>query len=140
MNKELTAVDGKLILFGATFACSKCHQSGRHVVVQSRRNGFVTQNCEYCGHPEPLKQGEIPALLCRQCGSALEPCWDWGNYAYRCGACRTKRFLLHTVVPHWSDLFDYDGFALESDLARPQNMLTAEQLRAFLASVRSNRQ
>lgn len=139
MKKALTAVTDKLILFGVTFSCWKCRGTGRHVIIRSRSNGFVTQDCEFCGHPEPLKFAQIPPLDCGRCARPFKPCYNFeGNYAYLCEGC-CQIVTLGDLVPHWDELFEYDGYALESDLVKPRNVLTAKQFQALLVSIRSTR-
>jgi hypothetical protein len=67
-------------LFGSIRWCYKCRRKSRHVIVRSRRGGFVTQNCESCGNARSLAQAELPDRNCerravstilRQPGSAI---------------------------------------------------------------------
>ena len=104
----------KKVLFGSRTRCFDCTGSKRHVVVRSRNGGFVTQNCESCGAPHSLSFGDLPACKCH-CGTDYAPCKTlMGNYAYTCPSCNAI-VELHTLVPHWNELFDYHGFGLDTD-------------------------
>jgi hypothetical protein len=39
---------------------------------------------------------------------------DRKNYCYRCKECNDE-FELASLVPHWSEHFDYDGLGLDTD-------------------------
>ena len=54
----------KLVLHSrSTSPC--CHDV--NVLVLSRANGFVTQNCNTCETPQPLNIWELPELKCEKC-------------------------------------------------------------------------
>jgi hypothetical protein len=62
--------------------------------------------------------GELPARQCH-CGADCAPCLTpLGNYAYNCHSCNAT-VELHTLVPHWDELFDRHGFGLETDDIHP---------------------
>ncbi len=124
-----------MILLGST---SWCHNS-RSIIVRSRANGFVTQNCEVCGTPRALPKSQLPPFNCQRCGRSLETFTNINsNYAYACRSCGME-VELAGLVPHWDELFDYHGYPLESDLVSSPRPLTAEEMRAILASVHSSR-
>jgi hypothetical protein len=80
-----------------------------------RITGVVTKNCESCGRPYAVHRQEFPPSDCTGCGSQLEPSTNReGNYTYRCAKCRTQA-LIASLVPHWDDLFAFDGYAIEND-------------------------
>jgi DNA-directed RNA polymerase subunit RPC12/RpoP len=103
--KELTP------LFGIQ---SPCHNSPSRIV-RSRGNGFVSQNCIVCGASRFLSFREMPELRCDTCDSTLLRFRnDRKNYCYRCKECNDE-FELASLVPHWSEHFDYDGLGLDTD-------------------------
>ena len=123
----------KAILLGSL---SRCHGS-RSIIVRSRPGGFVTQNCEVCHRPRALRLDEIPPLNCQLCGNALNSFHiPWGNYAYECRNCR-RTTEVASIVPHWDELFDYHGYAIEKDYIVSLQQLNPEQLRALLQSLHS---
>lgn len=121
-----------LLLFGGA---SWCH-GARSVVVRSRQGGFVTQNCETCGKPRALKRDEVPALTCQRCQIDLDQFTNAKkNYAYSCRQCEMV-VALPDLVPSWSDLFEYQGYGIESDLVVSQQQWTHEQSASFIAKLR----
>ena len=120
-----------LILFGSQSSCHGC----RSIIVRSREGGFVTQNCEECGLPRALHFNELPELVCGECVEILESYITvLGNYGYRCRRCG-KKHLLANLVPHWSERFEYHGYALESDSARPSNPLSEADTAALVRNL-----
>lgn len=57
-----------LELYGSNSLC--CFKPSRIVV--SRAGGFVSQNCTGCGKSRKLPSKELPDLVCKECGAALE--------------------------------------------------------------------
>ena len=105
-------VRAKLFLSGVTASCWRCHRTGPSVIVQSRRNGLVSQNCRSCGAPRFLSSSRLPSLECVPCKKPFEPFKDEGNYAYRCASCR-KQFLQWDIVPNWKEFgFPHIGLSV----------------------------
>jgi hypothetical protein len=108
---QLAAVNQNTPLYGTT---SYCHKSPS-LLVRSREQGFVTQNCLRCGVPRPLAFANLPVLFCEGCNSELQRFInERKNYAYSCKNCGGE-FELASIVPHWDERFEYHGFALDSD-------------------------
>jgi len=108
LNQE-DIVMANLPLYGTI---SNCCQSPS-LIVKSREGGFVTQNCLKCEKPRGLPFNQQPDLECGACGKTLEKFKDFsGNYAYRCNQGGND-FLLADIVPHWSERFDYHGYAID---------------------------
>lgn len=99
----------KLILHSrSTSPC--CHAT--NVLVVSRSGGFVTQNCNSCGKPQPLNLPEIPTLKCKACKIDVETFVNvLKNYAYKCKSCQ-KEWELSNLIPGWHEKFEYHGFAI----------------------------
>lgn len=117
-HNEQLGVTGKFLLIGETAWCYRCGRASRRIIVRSRENGFVTQNCEFCGRPGPLGKEQLPTLNCTPCGRQMEAGKNFnGNYAYRCHSCRTETELA-ALVPHWNEFFEYNGYAIEDDPAK----------------------
>jgi hypothetical protein len=101
----------KLTLYGSTSRC--CRSPSQ--IVRSREGGFVTQNCTSCGKPRALPKDEIPELVCPACRIELITFINSDkNYAYKCRECNLSSELA-SLVPHWSEVFDYSGYALEGE-------------------------
>jgi hypothetical protein len=93
---------------------SYCHKQPS-LIVRSREQGFVTQNCLECGEPRFLPFDELPTLSCESCKSEFTRFKnERKNYAYRCEPCAID-FELASIVPHWNERFEYHGFGLDSD-------------------------
>src|SRR4051794_29674903 len=93
-------------LFGSP---CRCH-SKRSLIVRSRERGFVTQNCVVSGRPRALHMHELPQVDCASCGMSMETFINVeNNYAYRCSRC-DKSAELASIVPHWSERFEYFGY------------------------------
>ena len=115
-----------LLLYGST---SRCHNAPS-LIVRSHEGGHVTQNCMVCGTPRKLPLSLVPELKCPACGAPLEIFKDErSNYAYRCPQCKNT-FKLASVVPHWSEEFEYHGF-------RPDDQGDAERLRTLEEKIRA---
>lgn len=100
-----------ILLCGSKSKC--CGESS--IIVQSRDRGFVTQNCVGCKEPRYLPSTDLPSLGCKECGIKLNTGTNnRGNYTYSCPDCK-RQWELASLVFHWSDLFDYRGFGLETD-------------------------
>lgn len=83
-----------------------------------------------CGTPRKLPLSLVPELKCPTCGASLEMFKDErSNYAYRCPQCENT-FKLASVVPHWSEEFEYHGF-------RPDDQGDAERLRTLEEKIRA---
>jgi DNA-directed RNA polymerase subunit RPC12/RpoP len=99
----------KLVLHSRSM--SPCHNDV-NVLVLSRANGFVTQNCNTCGTPQPLNLWELPELKCDECGVSLSTFVNiLKNYSYKCNSCQ-RECQLADLVPAWHDKFEYHGFAI----------------------------
>ncbi|MDQ1636808.1 MAG: hypothetical protein QOF62_147 [Pyrinomonadaceae bacterium] len=93
---------------------SPCHNSGS-LIVGSRNQGFVTQNCLACGNPRFLAFDDLPKLFWESCNSELQRFTnERKNYAYECELCGLG-VELASIVPHWNERFEYHGFGLDSD-------------------------
>src|SRR5437016_560442 len=98
-------------LFGSRCGC----HGKRSLIVRSREGGFVTQNCVESGQPRALQMHDLPQIDCANCGISMERFLNADkNYAYRCSRCN-KSIELASIVPHWSERFEYFGYALDSD-------------------------
>ena len=98
-------------LYGST---SYCHRT-KSIIVRSRQGGFVTQNCVHCGKPRAIKIEELPPWFCELCNMLCERIVNINkNYAYKCPKCK-KEIEVAKLVPHWDDLFDEWGYALEDE-------------------------
>jgi hypothetical protein len=97
------------ILYGSL---SWCCNAGS-IIVRSRDNGFVTQNCQSCGKPRALQPHEVPDMYCRRCSIRFTKGRDkYRSYLYWCDNCGVE-VLLADLVPSWSELFDYWGYEIE---------------------------
>ena len=107
---------GKLLVFAPESSCFKCRRVTRKVIVQSRRGGFVAQDCESCGGSRYLPSTQLPALTCTRCRRLLATYHDhYSNYAYRCVPCGVQ-FRLWDVVPSWQELnFEFDGLSIDPE-------------------------
>jgi predicted nucleic acid-binding Zn ribbon protein len=104
-------MDNNTPLYGTV---SYCHKSPS-LIVRSRQQGFVTQNCLECGEPRSLPFDDLPNLSCEGCDLELKRFInERKNYAYACDRCGIS-FELASLVPHWNKRFEYHGFALDSD-------------------------
>jgi hypothetical protein len=93
---------------------SYCHKSPS-LIVRSRQQGFVTQNCLQCEDPRFLPFDDVPKLSCEDCKSEFTRIInEQKNYAYRCERCAFD-FELASIVPRWHERFEYHGFGLDSD-------------------------
>jgi hypothetical protein len=127
-------MDNSLILYGKDSHC--CNADS--IIVRSRERGFVTQNCQNCGRPRALHFEELPPLVCGRCQSLLRTHRNFnGNYAYLCPVCGVE-VELATIVPHWDELFDRCGYALESDgpHPRPASSIQYTQIEALRESLK----
>ncbi len=99
----------KLVLHSrSTSPC--CHAI--NILVLSRPGGFVTQNCNACGKPQPLNLRELPELRCTKCKVAAVTIINaLKNYAYKCTSCQ-REWELASLVPAWHEKFAYHGFAI----------------------------
>lgn len=133
-TSERRSPTGKLIVSRGTAYCYKCGKTAQRIIVRSRPGGLVSQNCESCGHPNKVGLRQLPPLDCPHCGNALEPFTNHRkNYAYGCSLCDTATELA-SMVPHWDELFEYDGLGLDSDQQRAREV---DRWRAFLEEVRA---
>lgn len=86
------------------------------ILVRSRVGGFVTQNCSSPKCPEPPSKvvlSDLPVLHCAACKAKLVP-FKRQNYFYACENCQLE-WELPLMLPHWDELFDYNGFGLPTD-------------------------
>lgn len=102
-------MSNKLVLHSrSTSPC--CHAV--NVLVASRSGGFVTQNCNACGTPQPINIPELPELRCKKCTVAVSKFINSrNNYAYKCTSCH-KEWEVANLVPAWQEKFEYHGFAI----------------------------
>lgn len=81
------------------------------LLVQSRRGGLVSRNCLKCGKPDSVNASQLPELVCDFCDTTLYVRKsDGANYHYVCDSCELE-WKLASVLPDWSELFEYSGFA-----------------------------
>ena len=93
---------------------SFCHNA-KCMIVQSRKGGFVSQDCVVCGKSFLLPFNQLPDINCKRCGHVMTKGFDdRGNYLYSCPHCHWSR-VLWDMVPHWSELFEANGLGLDSD-------------------------
>lgn len=79
------------------------------IVLRSREGGFITQNCQQCGKPSSVRLSDLPPN-CPICGSNAKQVMIDRNYGYDCPKC--GKYEVGSIVPHWSEEFGYDGFAI----------------------------
>ena len=90
------------------------------ILVRSRAGGFISQDCLECGqNSEYVNESDIPNLDCALClkfgrKETVEPKKIRDNYWYECGDCRRK-WEIASIIPHWSDTFEYAGLAAPGD-------------------------
>ena len=85
------------------------------LLVQSRARGFVSRNCLKCGKPHYVNIAQLPKLDCDVCGNTLRVrTLRDKNYHYTCDSCNLD-WQLGSVLPDWSDLFEYSGLAAPGD-------------------------
>ena len=92
--------------------------NAKTIIVQSRKGGFISQNCLKCGIPNNIDDRSLPDLDCAFCGKLLTVEIVDKNYFYTCKQCN-KNWKIADNVPHWGDLFQYSG------LPAPRNSLTS---------------
>ena len=100
---------------------SKCCDA-LQMLVRSRAGGFISQDCLQCGRKSDyVNETDIPDLDCAGCRKfrrerTVEPRKDktTGNYLYECIVCRRK-WEIASIVPIWSDTFEYAGLAVPGD-------------------------
>jgi len=93
---------------------STCCSRAQTTIVLSRPNGFVTQNCSCCGKPRSVRPTDLPERYCLRCEVRLDVGYKWNNYVYRCPACGDESEVAK-LVPKWNEMFDYQGYGLDSD-------------------------
>jgi DNA-directed RNA polymerase subunit RPC12/RpoP len=74
----------------------------------------VTRNCLKCGKPAYVGQHHLPNLQCEFCDSTLRVKVLDKNYYYVCERC-DRQWELASVLPHWTELFQYCGLAAPGD-------------------------
>jgi hypothetical protein len=95
--------------------CRRC--SSPQLIVRSRKNGFVTQNCERCGNNAWISLHEIPPFTCASCQKPIAPriLGRKNNYAYYCFKCGVIVWLWE-LVPWWHERFEYRGIATPNEI------------------------
>jgi DNA-directed RNA polymerase subunit RPC12/RpoP len=89
----------------------------RALLVRSRDGGFVSRNCLKCGQSAYAAETDLPVVTCDACDSRLVvKKSDGKNYFYVCESC-SRQWKLAEVLPHWSELFEYSGLAVDSDMS-----------------------
>jgi len=90
------------------------------LLVRSRSGSFVARDCLACGaRADYAHLEQIPDLDCEGCaahrrtGTAV-PIMKHNNYWYRCEGCR-REWEIGSIVPEWSDAFQYSGLAAPGD-------------------------
>lgn len=97
---------------------SRCCRA-KTLLVRSRQGGFVSRNCLKCGKPDYVNEQQLPSLHCDYCSRAMVVRKvDGQNYFYVCDNCN-RNWQLSEVLPHWDELFEYSGLAVDSDLPLP---------------------
>jgi hypothetical protein len=78
---------------------------------------MIGRVCLRCKRSDHVAASELPELQCEWCGSILEVSQniEGRNYYYVCQQCN-KNWRLATILPHWSELFPYDGLAANQDM------------------------
>ena len=101
----------KLELYGSVSRC--CFRPSQIVV--SRDGGFVSQNCTGCGRSRKITLTELPELVCKLCRRPMKKHVNLNkNYAYGCSPC-ARSVELCSIVPHWSEEFQYSGLAIDPE-------------------------
>ncbi len=86
------------------------------LLVKSRAGGLVSRNCLKCGKPDYVNVKQLPELDCDFCDAQLHVRKsDGSNYHYVCDSCEVQ-WLLASVLPDWSELFEYSGLAAHGDI------------------------
>jgi hypothetical protein len=94
--------------------CRKCRRRGRRLIVESRKGGFVSKDCEFCGASNYITATEIPPVPCVRCANTQLVARDyWSNYVLKCLRCRTQT-LLAQLLPRWDDLYPFDGLPIHN--------------------------
>jgi len=89
--------------------------SYKTLLVKSRAGGFVSRNCLKCGKSYYVNVAQLPELVCDFCEGRLNVRKSDGtNYHYECDSCN-RRWLLASVLPDWTELFEYSGLAAHGD-------------------------
>jgi hypothetical protein len=85
-------------------------------LVQSRRGGFVSKNCECCERPRAVNIIELPDLYCTECGSTCIKSTSRfdGNYIYTCPCCHITD-KLYKLIPYWHQRYSYHGLATPNE-------------------------
>lgn len=99
---------------------SKCCNAPS-ILVRSRSGGFVAQDCLECGRKSDyVTENDIPDLDCEGCSgfrrNTVVPTIKGNNYWYECTGCR-RAWEIASIVPIWSDTFEYAGLAAPGDVA-----------------------
>jgi hypothetical protein len=85
------------------------------LLVLSREGGFISQNCLKCGKSDYVNPSQMPELNCEFCDAVLHVSKaDGTNYHYVCDSCG-RQWHLGSVLPDWSELFQYSGLAAHGD-------------------------
>ena len=88
----------------------------KSLLVQSRAGGLISRNCLKCGKPDYVKVQQLPELECDFCDEELYVRKaDGSNYHYVCDSCDLQ-WKLGSVLPDWSELFEYSGLAAHGDI------------------------
>jgi DNA-directed RNA polymerase subunit RPC12/RpoP len=75
----------------------------------------VSRNCLRCGKPDYVNLEQLPELECDQCDKKLNVRKvDGTNYFYVCDKCG-RSWQLGSVLPDWSELFEFTGLAAYGD-------------------------
>ncbi len=96
---------------------SSCCQALQQLV-RSRPNNFIAQDCIACKvRARLVRLDEIPQAQCTSCSDLLDVVYMGNNYGYKCAAC-VKEFELGSILPLWTDGFEYCGVATPNEYAR----------------------
>jgi hypothetical protein len=101
------------------------------IIVDSRKGGYITQNCFTCKAHLDIGLSEIPLAKCSECENELEKVYK-RNYAYRCNTCDWEREI-YTLVPHYSEFFDYDAHTIDHP-PKPRELIDLTKLKIGIAN------
>jgi hypothetical protein len=75
----------------------------------------VARDCLKCGSSHYVNVAQLPELVCELCNGSLQVQKSDGvNYHYVCQPC-DRRWHLASMLPKWSELFEYSGLAAHGD-------------------------
>ncbi len=112
----LSSLDVRTVRFLYSARSSDCCNA-KALLVRSRDGGMVGRVCLRCKRSGHARLEDLPELQCDCCDEFLEVSQniEGRNYYYVCRPC-DHRWRLASVLPHWSELFPYDGLSADQDM------------------------